>query len=523
MNPKLALKSRRRNEKGFLLMSSLFVTTLLSALSIVAYSRAMHEFRQVSREIDRAKAYYVAEAGIQNVVAQIGGNAYTGYILIDPVTGVAVLDGNNQGNISISNFQNAVGGSAGGYSGAGVSPAGFSVDIDYINAADYVILEAQGVTGSEIRTLEARVFLESNFSKYLLFVDYPNFGSGTNAVYGEPTGNPAHPEGVAPHQGVRPNLYFTGNYQIPGNNVQVYGDTALKGSVTTSTSTSKIHGDTFTGTFQTNAQGIPIDDGITGGVAVRDGYKDDPDYDGDGIGPKPNDPDDPDDFPDRHRLDAANYEILPKVNKPFYSNAAHNAIPAFGGAAAQNRYLEFVPASGSGNYTVVKEYSSSAYTTQTATYNLPKTAIVYVNGDAYVKGAVEGRVSFVSSKDIHFMGNLTYKNGAVKSDPNHSVAFLASDQLYFKPDSITATGIFYSENENNNNSSGNVAFEASKTLTGGTDFSKTYLRVYGNRLIVGQTDLSIYADRQYLYDAGLRKYRPPGLPVEPAVQVVREL
>ena len=523
MNPILRLRSRKKNEKGFLLMSSLFVTTMLSALSIVAYSRAMHEFRQVNREIDRAKAYYVAEAGIQNVVAQIAGNAYTGYILIDPVTGDKVLDDDNQGNISIDDFQTAGGTSAGGYSGTGMSPAGFSVDIDYIDAADYVILQAQGVTGSEIRTLEARVFLESNFSKYLLFVDYPNFGSGNNATYGESTGDPSHPEGVAPHEGVRPNLYFTGDYQISGSNVQVYGDTALEGSVTTSTSTSKIHGDTYTGTFQTNAQGIPTDDGIAGDVVVRDGYKDDIDYDGDGIGPNPNDPDDAGDFPDRHHLDAANYETLPEVNKNFYQNAGHNAIPAYGGSTAQNRYLEFVPAPAPGNYTIIKEYSSSAYTTQTATYNMPKTAIVYVNGDAYVKGAVEGRLSLVSSKDIHFMGNLTYKNGAVKSDPNHSVAFLAADQLYFKPDSITATGIFYSENENNNNASNNVAFEASKTLTGATDTTKTYLRIYGNRLVVGQSDLSIYADRQYLYDSGLRKYRPPGLPVEPTVQVVREL
>ncbi|MBI4431039.1 MAG: hypothetical protein HY587_04950 [Candidatus Omnitrophica bacterium] len=505
----------KRNEKGFLLLSSLFVTTLLTALSVVAYSRAMNEFSLVSREIDRVKAYYVAEAGIQNVVAQIGSNAYTGFILIDPVTGVGVLDGNHQGNISVSDFQNTYGASL---------LSSFSVDIDYIDAADYVILEAQGVSGSESRILEARVFLESNFSKYLLFVDYPNFGSGTNAIYGEPTNDPLHPEGVAPHQGIRPNLYFTGDYQISGNNVQVYGDTATETAVTQSTSTSKIHGDTYTGTFQTDVYGNPTDDGITGGVVVTDGYKDDLDYDKDGIGPNPGDPDDPDDFPDRHGLNPENFETLPGVNKNFYTNSAHNSIPTFGGATVQSRYLEFVPDPSGGNFTIVKEYNASNYTTQVASYNLPKTAVVYVNGDAYVKGAVEGRISVVSSKDIHFMGNVTYKNGAVKSDPNHSVAFLASDQLYFKPDSMTVSGIFYSENENNNNGSPNgVAFEASKTLTGGTDTTKTFLRVYGNRLVVGRTNLSIYADREYLYDAGLRKYRPPGLPVEPSIQIVREL
>lgn len=505
---------KHSGRKGYILISSLFVTVLLSSLSFLVYSRSMHEFKLVTREIDRTKAYYIAEAGIQNVMAQIGSNAYTGFILVDPNTGASILDENYQGNISISYFNDVF----------GYLTGHFSVDIDYIDGADYVILEAQGGSGSEQRTLEARVFLESNFSKYLLFVDYDTFGSGNNAVYAEPTGDPDHPEGVAPHLDIRPNLYFTGDYRIPGSNVQIYGDTAVEGGITESTATSKVHGDTYIGAFQTDEFGMPINDGIAGDVAVRDGYKDDPDLDGDGIGPNPGDPDDPDDYPDRHDLANSMIDTLPSVDQAFYENPAHNSIPAFGTSGFQDRYLELVPAPTGGDFTTVREYDNFGYSTQVASYNLPKNAIVYVDGDIHLKGEIQGRISFVSSDDIHFRDNVRYSGASVAADPSHSAAFLASDKLFFVPTNVTVSGIFFGQNKNNNS----TAFDASKKVNStNTDYtssgSKSYLRVHGNRLIVGQSNLSIYTDREYLYDPGLRKYRPPGLPVEPALRLVREI
>lgn len=509
-------KTIRSNEKGFILLSSLFVTVLLSALAMIAYQRSIHEFKLVNREIDRTRAYYIAEAGIQNVMSQIAANAYTGFILVNPSTGVSILDEENKGNIAIGEFQDV----------NATDIGSFSVDINYINAADYVVLKSSATSGSESRTLEGRVFLESNFSKYLLFVDYPNFGSGDNAVYGAPTGDPEHPEGVAPHVDIRPNLYFTGDYQISGNNVQIYGDSAVEGGITQSTASSKIHGDTHLGDFQTDPDtGLPVNDGITGNVTVTDGYKDDADLDGDGIGPNPGDPDDLDDYPDRHHLDNGMIETLPQIDQSFYENPVHNAIPSFGTPGpTQTRYVRVEPDPAGGNFTVVREYNNMAYSTQVASYNLPKNAIVYVNGALHVKGQVKGRISFVSSTAIHFRGDMTYEGGSVNADANHSMAFLARSKLFFIPTHLTVGGIFYSENAGNYP----AAFDASQKLNSTqsayvTSGSKEYLRVHGNRLIVGQSNLSYYVDRNYLYDPNLKKYRPPGLPVVPDLQLVREI
>ena len=81
-------------------------------------------------------------------------------------------------------------------------------------------------------------------------------------------------------------------------------------------------------------------------------------------------------------------------------------------------------------------------------------------------------------------------------------------------------GIFYAERT----WSDNPAFDARYNTSGAYDpGSKQTLRVSGNRIINGSTNLSYYDDRAYIYDPYLKKFRPPGLPVTSVVSFVREI
>ncbi|MCM8776288.1 MAG: hypothetical protein NC930_08090, partial [Candidatus Omnitrophica bacterium] len=214
--------------------------------------------------------------------------------------------------------------------------------------------------------------------------------------------------------------------------------------------------------------------------------------------------------------DAHATETLIPIDHNFYS--AHNNTPSYSGTSAKDRYLEFVATNG-GTQTQVKEYTNATFTTLVTTQTLPTSAIVYVKGRIYCKGEIGGRVSVVSSDDIVFDGNISYASGQTHADAGHSTAFLAKDKLFFRPDSVSASGILYAENS----SRSSAAFDAGYNLNWQSDSSKTQLRLYGNRVMNGSTNMSIYSDRVYGYDKNLKYFRPPGLPVRPAVKTVREV
>lgn len=491
------IHSLLKNERGMALISVYMVSLFVTTISAAAFSKSFFEMKQVEREMARLRSFAAAEAGVQNAMAQIGVNAYTGFINTTP--------------INIANFR-AVDGSAVG---------SYAVAIDYPDQADWVIVSSTANVDGDVRTLEGRIFLDSNLSKYLVYADSPNFGSGTNAQYGEPDrtdangdGVPDYPEFVPSSEYDRASLYFTGDWTTSGSNVNLYGDVNAQGKVN-GNSSSRIRGDAYTGTYATDALGRVIRSGVLGGIPVGDGFRDDRDRNGDGIINAA-------DYPDYHGLTAAGgednhkFDTLTRLDNNFYRN--NNSIPLYGGPAAQNRFLKFVP-TGAGSTTQVVEYSDATFTSVVNTHNLPSNAILYVNGGIYAKGEIGGRVSVVSSSNIYFDGNTTYAAGQTKADPTHSVAFLAKNKLYFRGNDLAVSGILYAENS----SSSSAAFDANYNVNGQYDpGSKVRLRLSGNRIIKGSTNLSIYRDRIYGYDPLLKYYRPPGIPVVPSLRTVRE-
>lgn len=483
------------NQKGMALISVYLASAIIATTAGAAYSKSLFEMRQVERELARLESFAAAEAGIQNSMAQISVNAYTGFINTNPIT--------------VTNFQSTTGTSIGNY----------SVTLDYPNQADWVTVISTATVDGETKTLEARIFLDSNLSKYLVYANTTDFGSGTNAQYGEPDttdvlgdGQPDYPELVPSNEADRAMLYFTGSWTISGSNVQLYGDanavTQINGN-----GSSEIHGDAYTGAFTYSGNTVS-NKGVTS-MVVGDGFDDDIERTGNSSITSA-------DAPDYHDLnstgggDSHKTETLVALDTNFYKN--NNSIPAFGGNTAVNRYLKFV-SSGDGLTTQVQSYTSSSFTTLSATYTLPNSAIVYINGNATVKGEIGGRVSVVSSSSINFDGNTTYSNGQTTADENHSVAFIAKDKLYFRANNLTVSGILKADNSSNSAASFDGEYNTSGQLN---TSGKTTLNLYGNRIIKGSTNLSVYPDRTYAYDSKLKYFRPPGIPVVPSLRTVRE-
>lgn len=474
-----------KGEKGFILISTYLLASVMVVVASSAYIKAVYESRHVDREMARVRSHYAAEAGIQSALAQVGTNAYTGFI--------------NTNTISVANFQSTGGQAVGSY----------TVTMNYPNQADWVIVTSSATVDGATRNMEGRIFLDSNLSKYMMYINLTNLYVGNNAKFGYSDGT--NPQGVPANSADRMAMYFTGNWVSQGSNVDVWGDLNAQLGVQ-GDSTNRIHGDAYPGNFATDANGSVTSTGITGGMTVTDGFSDDTDRSGDGQITSA-------DAPDIHDLtstgggDSHKTETLTPIDHNFYQT--NNNIPAFG-STTQNRFLKFEE---SGDHTQIKEYTSATFSTEKAIYELPSSAIVYVKGDAYVKGQVKGRVSLVSSNSIYVDGDMTYSGGSPYSaDATHSAAFLAKSKVYLRPDTVKVSGILYAENTN---SSSNPV-DASYNLSGNQVYSKAKLRTYGNIIANGQPNTSIYQDRIFGYDKNLKKYRPPGIPVQPLLMTVRE-
>lgn len=475
-----------RSQKGIALISVYLASLVITTMAGAAYSKSLYEMRQIEREIDRLQSYAAAEAGIQAAMAQISVNAYTGFINATP--------------FAVGSFQAVDGTEAGS----------FQVQIDYPNQADWVIVSSTGNNDTETRQLEARIFLDSNLSKYLVYADTGTFSSGDNAQYGNHDG--VSPKGTPSNEDDRAGMYFTGVWNLSGSNVTLYGDAHAENRIDTNNS-SDINGDTYASSF-TMTGGTVTNDGVYGGGSVGDGFDDDADRNGDGIVNAT-------DKPDFHDLttegtgDAHAREELVDIDHNFYQT--HNNIPAFGSSTA-SRYVEFVPSPGGGSTQVI-EYDSASYQNQVQVYTLPSSAIVYAKGDIYVKGEIQGRVSVVSGDDILIKGDISYTNGQKHADPTHSTAFLAKDVLYFLPNQLEVSGILYAEAASGTSTAMDSGYNQNLQYDPN---SKEYLRLYGNRVIHGSSNLGNYDDRVYGYDQNLKYYRPPGIPVVPDLRTVRE-
>lgn len=473
-----------RNQKGMALISTYFASMAMIVIASAAWGRSFFEMQAVNREVARVRSFAAAEAGIQNAMAQISLNAYTGYI--------------NTTSISVPTFQDTNGNTVGSY----------SVSFSYPNQADWVVVTSTATVDTETKILEGRIFLDSNLSKYLVYANATTFSSGAGAVYGSAT---ADVNGVSASADDRAALYVTGTWNTTGN-VQLYGDVNAGTSITTDGSLN-VHGDVYSAGFSQNANGTVASSGVSGSPTIGDGFSDDSDRTGNGTV-------DSSDYPDYHDLtatgggDAHATETLTAIDTSFYQT--NNNIPSFGGASAVNRYLRFTSTSGSG-ITTVTEYNST-YTSVLSTTVLPSSAIVYVNGTVSVAGEIGGRVSVVASGSINFDGNVNYSGGQTNASSTNSAAFMAQQKLFLRTDNLNVSGILYAQNA----SSASVAFDAGYNTSGGSDTSKGTLNLYGNRIMNGATNLSYYGTRNYNYDSNIKYYRPPGIPVVPSLKTVRE-
>jgi len=482
-----------KDEKGIALISTCLVSMCALTLSLAVYVGTAEHIRHVNRELSKIRSYAGAEAGLQMAMVQIGQNAYTGFI--------------NTAQIPPTTLSSTGGAALGSY----------SVTMEYPQQADWVTIVSTATVDGETRSLEGRVFLDSHLSKYLVYSTLGNFVSGANAKYGISDG--IHPEGIPEDGEERASMYFKGNYTARGSNVSIFGDVNAENEVIGNAST-VIHGDTYAGNFQLAANGSVQNDGVTGVSSIRDGFSDDFDRDGNGAV-------NAQDAPDRHDLTASGggdshaKETLKPIDLNFYKN--HNDISAFGGSTSKDRFI--LLKSGGNNTTVVEEYKDLTWQQLKTSYPLPEHAIVYVNGDVYIKsGQIDGRVSVVSSENIILDGDVKYAKAEHPeyADAEHAAAFMARDEIYLRSKTNqNVSGIFYAQNVSGGSTAIEAAYDTKWNAYG--EAQKGTLNVYGNRVMNGQADTSVFQDRTFAYDPNLKYYRPPGIPVNPSVKVVREV
>lgn len=490
-----------KDQRGFALVSVYLASVVILIISTAAFASVFSESRHISREIMRTQAYAAAEAGLQSALAQIGQNAYTGFISTNAI-----------GSTSLQSV-------------TGTTVGNFSVAFSYPNQADWVICTATATADNETRLLEGRIFLQSNLSKYLMYANTTTVGLGTNLVMGVHDG--INPQGVSANETDRAALYYTNNLDFSGSNIHIYGDTHAENFISGSSSNT-VHGDTYVGGFQTDAQGRVTNDGINGTLTITDGFSDDIDRDGDGTI-------NANDYPDRHDLtadgrdDSHAEEVLDSININFYRDNNSEIVKqkGYGDATAQTRYLVLEPtADGTQTKVIVynnqTRYNNDERQYKVDEYTLPASAILYNNADLHVKGTVAGRISFVSSDDVFFDGNVKYSGNNSYASAQHSAAFLAKDVVYFTPVSLEVSGIVYADKS----SSSSVAIDSDYNQNGlyrPQDKYNGHFRLFGNLIVDGTGNTSNYAlDRAYIYDPKLKYYRPPGLPVRPELRMVRE-
>lgn len=517
-------KNILKDQRGFALISVYLVSMVVLILSTAAFASVLVESRLIDREITRTQASSAAEAGLQTALAQIGATAtaYTGFI--------------NAASISSTPFQSATGTAAGSFS------VGFVYD-----QMDWVILTSQGTVlntaagspaGSTTTcSLEGRVFLQSNLSKYLMYANTSTLGLGSNLILGANDG--INPQGVPANENERAALYYTNNLDFSGSNINIYGDTHAENFISGS-NTNIIHGDTYVGGFTQDTQGRVTNDGINGTLLVNDGFNDDIDRDGNGII-------NANDYTDRHDLltsaqqitplndDSRREEVIDQVNLAFYQ--AHNSSAATSrgyGTTTAERYFIFEPtADGTQTKVLVynsqTQYNSAKSEDKVDEFTLPPPssltdkAILYNNGKAHVKGTIAGRVAVVSSDDILFDGNINYAGNSSYCSQQNSAAFMARDRVYFRPESLEVSGIIYADKAG----SGTLAIDSDYNTSGQSrpqDKYDGHFRHFGNLIMDGEANTSnYYNDRAYVYDPNLKYYRPPGLPIRPELRTVREV
>ncbi len=493
-----------RNEKGFALISMCLVSIIMLAISATASFRSYVEGVQVQREFTKLSGQYAAEGGIQKAMQQIGNNAYTGFI--------------DSAAISLGSFSNAAG---------SLTIGSVTVDISYPSQADWVIVQSEATVSGQKVKLEGRIFLDSNLSKYMMYSPATTHGYGANLTIGyADTSTGASSVGVPANDLDRNLMYYTGSLAWNGSGITVYGDIHVQGSVNGNNNNGKLYGDAYVGSYTSDSSGV-TEDGFSSStnMTIGDGFSDDLDRNSSGSVTSA-------DAPDIHDLtsdgasDSRKTETLTAIDTSFYQ--AHNNVSAYYGASATNRFLKLEVAA-NGTSTKIVEYTNANFTTTTGTtYNLPDNAIVCVNGSAYIKGEIKGRVSIVATNDIMFAGNVKYSASSNYVTESQAAAFLAQDKIYFLPSSLEVSGIIFAEKSATGSNAVTAAYklgsDGSSLVDDNGAKTNGHFRHYGNIIMEeGTISTSQYVnDRAFYYDSQMKYYRPPGLPVIPSLRMVRE-
>lgn len=513
--------SKLRQEKGFAIVSVSLVAFLILTLSGTTYARAFMETGQVNREVSHFQSYAAAEAGLQRALVQLGTtNAFSGQGAYSGFLNLA------RGNSTLS------------------TSTSYSYQFPNQNQDDWVVVQSTGTAPDGTpTTLEGRIFMDSNFSKYMMYAN-ASVGLGTNLRLGFSDG--VNPEGVPANGDARNLLYYTGNLSFSGSNVQVYGDILTERAITGSGGgNSQIHGDTYSWNFNQNSFGQVSSSGVNPNIRVGDGFADDYDRDGDGMITTR-------DYPDYHQLtqngggDSKAKETVDPIDVDWYKNTVQSTtgteVIKIPGNSTQNRYLKLEVDPSNQNTTRVVEYSSATYQEPVATYSLgSKTnGVIYTDSNVFVKGEVQGRITLVSNQNVYFAGDVTYAGGRHTIDATNpsAVSFFAKNKLYFVPQRVEVSGILYADREGGSGNS--LAIDAGKTFDpyfnlvdtiqcgSGSGCVNTkengHFRHYGSIVMDGGSNTSLYLnDRAYLYDPEVKNYRPPGIPVRPSLRVTREI
>ena len=465
------MHKRTKQEQGIILISTLFFTVVLASISVLMTFRSVTEMKALERQVDRARAYCAAEGGLQKAFSQIGYGSYTGFTGgSSPVSHVFYRNNEQVGTCSAKTTM-------------------LSEGLAYV--------ESVGTGIYTTRALEARVRLDSLFSKYFVFCEADKFSSGKGAQYSYPIRHPETGEIMYDENGraqvaqddlQRALMYMRGDWEIDGPGVLLYGNAYVENDliVTTHQNSLDVTGDTY----------VKNEYIETGTLIVDDTY---------------------DDGPDKQKMNAGEEEgPFPTLTEEFYRS--NSALREFWGTPGA-RSIEFVP-SDDGTYTIVHEYNNKNYSGIVNTYPLPHSAIIFVDGDANVRGRIAGKVTVYATDDIHIQGELVYNNGLHHADANHSAAYLAEDIIYFNHPDMYVEGIFYAGKTSN----AAHAQDASRTLNGDLDLGgKDCITVVGNRIMEGNSFMSHYAHRKYIWDPYLRTNPPPGLPITSAIAAVREI
>ncbi|MCK4400934.1 hypothetical protein KAW08_01365 [bacterium] len=430
------LCSKNRFCKGTAMIAAL-IFLLISAIATSSYLVLVtNEGRMTDQLNDSTRAFYLAEAGVEQAIYQLSQNQYAPDASSIPQTQIA-SDPQETYTVNMS--------------------------LNVLPGPDTVSMMSIGNFHGRTRTINVVASLESALPRYMVLVDTANWGSGNGAQYGRDDG--VSPRGTPFSPANRMRMYLTGNYAASVN-VDIFGDLFAEGNFSSKAS-SDVHGDAYLGGIFDN--GGTIDDGWN----IGDG-----------------------DLPaDLHTLQPDQIVEYPILDMTFY--AANNDL-----ALAGTKYLDFTD---NGTSTTVKEYSDASYTTLLSTSVLPQEGVLYVNGDAHVRGTIKGHVTVVASDDIFFQGDVNYANGTGYSDASDSAAYLASDDLFFLRQNLEVSGIFYTA-------------PGGRFTSSSGDANKNRLRIYGNRIMASQSNMSPYSDRAYLYDANIYNFPPPGLPVRPIIQ-----